>query len=471
VQILKKIVGDLLGRGGICSNEKALRANAVESLLKLLRDFPEDKRSMFSSFVEHFAEITQTAVFETIAYWKANGVSSGKTEGAPFDQDSLYSLSESLGIMLSEAVLGKVNSLNCSKSILSLFVSEYEKCVCQDIKNLNGDVLTKGTVVARLLTCIGNLSKAFKVKKGQIHEIAPVFETVLQSTLQIMFSTGSEELNSQHEDFRQSVIFYLHRMVDTMGLMLLNSVGQILLAFLQTSTASSFQNTLSLISQMVAKFEGSFADVLDAIWLQIISKYHEYIISDFNGSEASRNDPAKGYLYSKSKEFRQQLVTFCATIIKKSCGNVFLSSRNVLYITDFLGTIHEVYTSFPDPNLMKGCFFVFKSILEMVPHSADRVSQDAVIKLHQMMIHQILPVSVMMQTRLDLNDAQSNSLMRDFIKFHGELQNLWGDEVSFSILKLLGEHGVQQDVAQYYVSNLRVMKPDQLKQILFPSRR
>eukprot|EP00475_Leptophrys_vorax_P013529 TRINITY_DN19907_c0_g1_i1.p1 TRINITY_DN19907_c0_g1~~TRINITY_DN19907_c0_g1_i1.p1 ORF type:complete len:496 (+),score=108.07 TRINITY_DN19907_c0_g1_i1:561-2048(+) len=463
--ILREVISNLCGEGGICSSEKALRANSSNTLLRLIRDFPDDKRLMFRPHIQMFVEISQQAVFQTLHYWKKNGTSSSKEEDAPFSKDSIYDISESLGIWISESVMD-VDSGACANEVLSRFLAEYEVCISEDMRH-SGDYLTKGSVIARLLTCIGSLSKAFKFQKGYSAEISSKFSAVLDSTLRIMFTQGAEELSAQHTEFRQSVIFYLQRMVDALGPNLLKSVGQIIEAFLQTTSAQTFHSTLSLISQMVAKFDSSFIDVMDSIWLLLLSKYHEYL-QVYNGSDAVRDDPSSGELFAESRTYRQNFASFCGTVFKKSCGAIYLSQRNVEYVSDFLSTLHEMHVSFSDRPLTKCCFFVYRKILELISSGGVHVPAEVGVKLHAVLMQQILPASVLiLHTRLDSKDAESHSLVRDFIKFHAELQKIWAEELSFSLMTMLGERGVQQDIAHFYVSNLNSnTSVESLKQIL-----
>jgi hypothetical protein len=102
-------------------------------------------------------------------------------------------------------------------------------------------------------------------------KLSDLFGSAFEAILQVFV------VLPKHEDVRKTTIFFLRRMVDSIGEKVIPYLPTVLEPLVKYSDSSSVLPMLQLVTHLIITYKGKLVKTLDPLLLSIISKAYECI--------------------------------------------------------------------------------------------------------------------------------------------------------------------------------------------------
>lgn len=321
----------LLDGRSIRSDVRIIRTKSCEALVKFLRALPSE--------VVPFAAL----IVEGIKGYILDGQRQNS-----YDYDTT-NLVEAAGIVVAKVGPGTETQAQLMELFLSNPIAQLEQMVNQKLYKHDTQADQKySKYMCDLVTTVGTFSKGFQAQSenpNTLHYFCRPLLLLLQVTKE-----------QPHFGIRSKAIFFLHRMVEVLGIGVLQTFVQSIEILMNGSDLTSVNEVIALVNQVISTFKENSFDIINQLFLPMVTFIFQIISQNENVTKNSEEE-------REVLALRRNYFLFMHTIVISKLENILVSQANLPHFENILNTLREGGLFYADPHIQQKCFACFRRLV------------------------------------------------------------------------------------------------------------
>jgi len=386
--------------------------HSIELLLHILIN-PKNLRhpvpSVRSKCCETLMKFTKTLNNEVIPFSALiiEGVKDlileGQRQGYDYNTEILM---EAVGLVVGRASNGSEQQANLMELFLAYPISQLDQLVKSGLYKLDTQGDAKySKYVGDLVTYIGTFSKGFPNQKENVNS-TKYFGHPLMLLMEVT-------KNQPNFGIRSKAIFFLHRMIDVMGLGILSTFVQAIDVLINGSDLVSINEVIILVNQVISTFKENSIEIINQLFIPFVNFIFQILAQNQNLSPNSEEE-------REVLTLRRNYYVFIHTIATSKCEDIFISPLNIDHFQNILNSVREGCLFYQDPTVQLKTFSIFRRLC------ATPLALNGVFSFF--LFENIIPLlfEVSLNKSFNLNDANTVHVLTEICNIVVEANKKYG---------------------------------------------
>eukprot|EP01126_Amoeba_proteus_P054254 TRINITY_DN6667_c0_g1_i5.p1 TRINITY_DN6667_c0_g1~~TRINITY_DN6667_c0_g1_i5.p1 ORF type:complete len:980 (-),score=177.52 TRINITY_DN6667_c0_g1_i5:39-2918(-) len=429
------IVKLMLDSRGVGNADEVIRSKACEIFCKILKNWNQDFRTLLPATMEALSGLLNLSM------------SLGKPK---WSIDALHLL-EGIGVIVGHLSPGTEEQAKYIEILLSTPVREMESIISNKLwlqDQPDNPHYTK--LLCELILALGTFSKGFPVSVSKRNDnIKNYFTHPLKLILGVLQSLPESSL------IRQKTIFFLHRMVEVLGIDILEHIPSIVTIYVSHSTVNDWETFILLINQIMSTFKEQATETIHQLFLPIV--HHMINLCNKLNQNASPHSEEERELLALKRNY----YNFIHTLVVNKLGKVLIFPTIFPFIHETFNMILGGCTNYGDPTSQQRCWTIFRKLTGLWAGTQAEFTQF----LYDKVISTAFEVSF--SPWLNLTDPSCNNVLLEISHFLVDVHGKSGNNfLQYLTVVLLPTMNTSPEFVQGILSTFSKPNPSELRSFL-----
>jgi exportin-T len=327
----------------------------------------------------------------------------GQRQGFDYDINNLM---EVVGLVAGRLPAGSQEQANVMELFLTYPISQLDQLVKEGLYKLDTQADAKySKYVGDLVTYIGTFSKGFPNQKENMNTTK-----YFGHTLMLLMEVTK---NQPYFGISSKAIFFLHRMIDVMGLGILSTFVQVIDVLMNGSDLISINEVILLVNQVISTFKENSMEIINQLFIPFVNFIFQILAQNQNVSPNSEEE-------REVVTLRRNYYIFIHTIATSKCEDIFVSPLNAEHFQNILNSVREGCLFYQDPTVQLKTFSIFRRLC------ATPVALNGVFS--SFLLENIIPLifEVSLNKTFNLNDANTVHVLSEMSNIVVEANKKFG---------------------------------------------